>query len=138
MEKKKIVLSDRRPVEIDPDLWPDIAHAFWHDGKVECQANRVAEIRVRAHDATEAPDSPRHPDGRVIVYGSSTAGPGGLRVGAKEPHAGFMLEPESGRETVSDDAIVRAIRRVAGVLADVMDADTLAAQCIADLPAEEV
>lgn len=115
MKVIEIALSDRAPVRINPDLWPVLATVKDWDNHLECQANQVWRISVR-----------QHADGRTLVYGVHTRGPGGMPLTFRERHAGFLLEP-------SGD-IVRAIRRVAGAI----DADSLADACIADLPAEEI
>jgi hypothetical protein len=112
-ESKKIIitLSERAPVSVLTADWPIIAKSDWHDGKVECQANRRAEIRVR-----------EHADGRRIVYGWLTT----QWQGERDQYAGFLLDK-------GDDA-VRAIRRVAGAIGRHEVAD----ECIADLPAEAI
>jgi hypothetical protein len=118
-EKKiRITMSERRPLSIDPDLWPTVAEADWHNGTVACQANTVRCIRVR-----------QHADGRRIVYGFQDAGPGGQHIGTRNPAGGFLLPDGS-----SDDETIRAIRRVGGILDDA----ELAEECIADLPAESI
>lgn len=116
-----VTLSDRRPVRINPNEWPVIAHVRdWHGGAVECQANQVWTIRVR-----------QGPNGRRLVYGATDAGPGGMPVGFQDRRAGYLVEPAA--PNAPDEAeTVRAIRRVAGVI----DHDTLADACIAELPAE--
>jgi hypothetical protein len=114
-DKIKITMSERRPITIDPKLWPVIARADWHNGQHEFQANTIRRIKVR-----------QHADGRRIVYGFQTAGNGGQPIGTRNPAAGFLLP--AGADTI------RAIRRVGGVIDD----DTLADECIADLPAEEL
>lgn len=111
----EITLSERSPVRIDPEQWPVIAHASTHDGKVACQANTEWEIKVR-----------EHADGRRIVYGSCTAGNGGQYAGFRPSFGGWIITP--------DEDTVRAIRRVAGLIGD----DDLGAECIAELPAEEI
>jgi len=115
-----IALSNEPPVRIDPRLWPIIARAEWHDGKVECQANHVRFIRVR-----------RHADGRSIVYGKLDSGPGGVPIGWRGAHAGYRVQCAADQH---DAEVIRAIRRVAGVICD----DAMADECIADLPAREL
>jgi hypothetical protein len=117
-KKIKITMSERRPLSIDPEQWPVIAQADWHDGRVECQANNIMRIKVR-----------EHADGRRIVYGFRRAGDGGQHAGTRNPEAGFLLSSDAG-----EDETIRALRRVGGVIDD----DRLAEECIADLPAEEV
>jgi hypothetical protein len=117
-DKIRITMSERRPLSITRADWPIIAHADWHDGQVECQANNVRKIRVR-----------EHADGRRIVYGMQEAGDGGQHAGTRNPEGGFLLEAGA-----SEDETVRAIRRVAGIIGDAELAD----ECIATLPTEEV
>jgi hypothetical protein len=117
-DKIKITMSERRPLSIDPKLWPVIAESSWYNGQYEFQANTIRRIKVR-----------RHADGRTIVYGFQRAGDGGQHVGTRNPEAGFLLSAGS-----DPGETVRAIRRVAGVLDD----DGLGEECIADLPAEDI
>lgn len=130
--KLKITMSERRPLTIVKADWPIIASADWHDGQVECQANNIRVLRVREHK-----------DGRRIVYGYQCAGNGGQHAGTRNPEGGFLVVPTEKFRDVDegplspvpdDDETVRAIRRIAGILGD----DDLGAECIADLPAEEV
>lgn len=134
-----ITMSERRPLKIDPELWPVIADAKRHDNAIKSQANNVWTIRVR-----------EHADGRRLVYGSHEAGQGGQYAGFRERHAGYLVDVDTvveghgspadmrrayaARDAKRDDETIRAIRRVGGVIDD----DQLAAECIADLPAEEV
>lgn len=113
--KLKITMSERRPLTIDPELWPVIAQADWHNGQHDFQANTIRRIRVR-----------QHADGRRIVYGFQRAGNGGQHAGTRNPEGGFLI-------TAGDeDETIRAIRRIGGIIND----DQLADECIADLPAE--
>lgn len=120
--KIEIAMSERRPVNIDPEEWPVIARADSHDGQSIHQANNIRYIRVR-----------QHRDGRRIVYGWQEAGNGGQHVGAHNPHAGYLVAAVDGA-TADDSETVRAIRRVGGVLGD----DVLADACITELPAEDI
>lgn len=129
-EKKTITItmSERRPLKIDPAQWPLVARATWHNGEHECQANTIREIKVR-----------EHADGRRIVYGYQEAGNGGQYAGTVNPRAGFLVaasdvDAADGTKMPDDDETVRALRRVGGIVED----DQLAAECIADLPAEEL
>lgn len=136
-EKKKIAvtMSERAPLKLDPELWPKVAEAETHDGKVQVQANTEWYIRVR-----------EHADGRRVVYGAKQAGNGGQYAGFRGAHGGYLVEAvrdESrpreidgmiGYTHPDDDGTVRAIRRVAGIIGD----DGLGDECIADLPAQEL
>lgn len=113
-----ITMSERRPLRIDPEVWPVIAQAKWHDGPYDFQASTVRLITVREHS-----------DGRRIVYGLQQAGGGGQYVGTRNPEGGFLVSLSDQRE----DETVRAIRRVAGIVGD----DGLGDACIADLPPED-
>ncbi len=133
-EKKKIhvTMSERSPLKLDPELWPQIASAERHDGQVEVQANTKWYIRVREHN-----------DGRRIVYGGKVAGNGGQYAGFRELRGGYLVEPSDKFRDVGDgplgkvpdkDATIRAIRRVAGIIDD----DQMGQDCIGDLPSEEL
>jgi hypothetical protein len=113
----KITMSERRPLSIDPKLWPVIAQADWHNGQHDFQANTIRRIKVR-----------QHADGRRIVYGIQ-AGIGRQPIGTRNPEAGFLLAAGA-----DEDETIRALRRVGGVIGD----GALAEQCIGDLPAEEI
>lgn len=118
----KITMSERRPIAIVESDWPSIAYGEDYSGQYDFQAFDGARIRVR-----------QHADGRAIVYGYAGDWDGGGRPERENREAGFLLE-------VGQD-IVRAIRRVAGILAETEDVGELAhaaaRRCIADLPAED-
>lgn len=118
-EKKtiKIAMSEQAPVIVDPEVWGLIADAEWYEGEHKSQANRTARIKVREHD-----------DGRCIVYGSSDSA---FRT-ERDEQAGYLVPSKDGQR--DKDEVIRAIRRVAGVIGHA----ELAADCIADLPAEEL
>lgn len=121
-DKEKITLSDRPPVSIDPDRWPVIAIARWHEGVYASQSFRRARITVR-----------EHADGRRIVYGWRTS----QYQDERERAGGYLLDaPQPLGLPPHDDSepTVRAIRRVAGVI----DMPELADEVIADLPAVEL
>lgn len=139
-EKKKIAvtMAERSPLKLDPELWPLIASAERHDGAVEVQANTLWYIRVREHQ-----------DGRRVVYGGKVAGNGGQYAGFRELRGGYLVDSvrdetrtpredgEGGPLTwvfPDEQETIRAIRRVAGIIGD----DQMGADCIGDLPAEEL
>lgn len=122
-----ICLTDRPPVRIRKDAWPAIATArySWHDGQIECQANRTrrAHITVR-----------RHADGRAVVYGSwiydtHWQGESGVTI----RHGVFVYRGGD---------VLAAIRRVGAALsgdgADPAVVRDLVRECIQALPAEEL
>ena len=113
---RTITLTDRAPVKISEALWPRIAYASRHDGKVECQANHEWYLTVR-----------QHADGRAIVYGCEIGGMGGVRQDYEEARAGLLLD--AGAD------IAAAVRRV-GERARCSDA--MIDEVIADLPAVEL
>lgn len=119
-EKKTITItmSETAPVKVDPEQWPKIASASSHDGQVECQANTEWYIAVRGHE-----------DGRRIVYGWQQAGHGGKPAGYRRKDAGYLIATPA-----TEELTIRAIRRVAGVIGD----EALGAECIGDLPAQEI
>lgn len=131
-KKRTITLTGRPPVTINEDAWPLIASArdHEHDGQVECQANRQSKwfIGVRQHD-----------DGRAIIYAtySYTSNWQGAR----------CFYAKRGRITPASDLaqLCREIENVAHEMesCEVQGEDaerwnTLAAECIAELPAEEL
>jgi hypothetical protein len=130
-KKRTITLTGRPPVRITDDNWPMLASAsdkIW-DGQFESQANRTSKwfIGVR-----------QHADGRAIVYATynySTCWQGERDC---EKKCGKLLGEGS-----SIDAIIKAIGEVISDIAGGYDEydDTwsrLKAECIADLPAEEL
>ncbi len=128
-KKIKVTLSDASPVTIDPELWPIIASADWFNGQHDFQANYTRRIVVREHE-----------DGRRLVYGSYDRGPGGARIEFRGAEAGYLLDDdgygsdEPRLKKAKEEQTIRAIRRVAGAIGD----DELGAECIGDLPAQEI
>jgi hypothetical protein len=149
-EKLKITMSERRPMSIVKSDWPVIAKGSAYSGQYEFQAFDGARVCVR-----------RHADGRMIVYGYAGDWDGGGRPTRENREAGFLIaagatdcvfQDSDGawwlpraramhREGQDSEEVVRAIRRVAGILAEtecVGDmADEAARACIANLPAED-
>lgn len=110
---RTITLSNRPPVKIREAEWPIVAKANWNDNPaIPVQANRKASVRVR-----------QHADGRTIVYGvyeSQWQGESDLR-------SGLLLD--KGADVAA--AIYEVVDDL-GVTA------TIAAECVGDLPAEEI
>jgi hypothetical protein len=130
----KIVLSDRAPVTIVAEDWPVIAEVIRWSGEHRFQSFDEHWIKVREHK-----------DGRRIVYGYSGDGQGGGRPGRRVLQAGFLIEGgEQFRDvgngplgkTPDDEATIRAIRRVVGIVA--IGDSRIADEVIAELPAEEL
>lgn len=113
---RTITLTGRPPVRVSEDVWPIIASARRHDGKVECQANHCWYLTVR-----------QHADGRTIVYASEQAGSGGVYQGYEGATAGEVLD--AGQDVAS--AIIR-------VGTDARCSRAMIDDCIADLPAEDL
>jgi len=130
MSKRTITLTNRQPVTIDDDAWPLVASASdkTYEGQVECQSFRTSKwfVGVRQHE-----------EGRAIVYATysySTAWPKERAYSAKR---GVLLSVSG--DTV--EAIHEVCSDIAGAEASGDDAarwPTLANDCIADLPAEEL
>jgi hypothetical protein len=122
---RTITLTGRPPVRISQDDWPVIARSDWRawDNQYECQADRTwtAHVRVR-----------QHTDGRTIVYATydyTTAWQG--EDGASS-HAGMLLP--TGADIPA--AIAQVVRDLAHLPEErVRD---LIAECVADLPAENL
>lgn len=111
IKTRTITLTDRPPVKINEAEWPVIAKGDWHEGRIAAQANRSGWLRVR-----------RHADGRAIVYGAYSTQWGGER----DRRGGELLD--------KDADVAAAINRVA----ESVNAEECAADCIADLPPEEI
>jgi hypothetical protein len=109
---RTVTLTGKPPVRVREDLWPVIASARRHDGQVECQANHLWHLTVRQHE-----------DGRTLVYGSETSGPGGAYRGYEEARAGELLD--AGADVAS--AIIR-------VGTDARCSQAMQDECIGDLP----
>lgn len=133
MSKRTITLTDRPPVTIEEDNWDVIAIASdnEHDGKVKSQANIESNwwIKVRQHD-----------DGRAIVSASYSYRSNWQNARDYSAKRGIVLPATS-----DSAAIIAAIKEVCADIATAEhhgdEADrwpTLAAECIADLPAEEL
>lgn len=127
-KKLTITLTDRPPVKITEADWPIIAEGRWddHDGQIECQANRTwtAWLKVR-----------QHTDGRTLVYGRYCHASDFQNESGADHRDGQMLA------TGEVAGIVAAIQSVGACLAERSgDAhwDDVIAECIADLPAEEL
>lgn len=123
MSKRVITLTGRQPVSIDEELWPVVAMASDsdHDNQYECQANRKWSWAIRVR---------RHANGRAIVYATyqySTQYQGERDEIAK--HGDYL------DANCTMDDICRAIENVASRMPGERW-DELAAECIADLPAE--
>lgn len=127
MSKRTITLTGRPPVTVDEATWPLIASAKDHvyDGQYDFQSFRHSRwfIGVRQHS-----------DGRAIVYATYSyeyAGRDGL-----EAKAGRLCE---------SDEVVSTIGEVADSITEFDHNEDearqwfrLAAECIADLPAEDL
>lgn len=119
---RTITLTDARPVKIYEDEWSIVAQARDWNGEHESQANRIYSIRVR-----------EHADGRRIVHGSRQAGNGGIRVDERESYGGRLI-PAINDGKPDESATIDAIHFVC----ELIDAEQLGAECIADLPAQEI
>lgn len=139
MEEQEVItiaLTGRPPVKIQAASWPIIAKAADHlyDGQYDFQSFRHTRARLCVR---------RHADGRAIVYGTYTYG------------SDFPNERNGaarrGRLVAAGDDIPAAVlsvademdeaRRNCGVLDHFREPAPfrgLAAECIADLPAEEL
>lgn len=120
-EKIKVTLTNARPARLSTDRWPLIAKASTHDNQYEFQANNVWVIKVREHS-----------DGRRIVYGWHDSGNGGCWAGFRATYGGFRIPSLAGGP--DHVATIAAIRKIGELIGD----ESLAAECIADLPAEDL
>ena len=130
MSTRTITLTGRAPVQIQEEDWPEVAFARndEHDGEVECQSNCRSKWAVRVR---------QHKDGRAIVYATYSYDTNWADSGNYAARRGVLLDP--------GEDICRAIE---AVCADIASAEccegdaarwpTLAHECIADLPAEQI
>lgn len=122
---RTITLTDRAPVKIREEEWPEIAGAKDWDNTHESQTNRRWQLRVRQN----------REDGRTIVYGTYSSqwqSERGLAAGELlDPPTGSVIDPE---HWIVWDEIPAAIKRVAANCG----CDRIADECIADLPAQEI
>lgn len=128
---RTITLTGRAPVRIDENDWPVIARASGDTCGITDPVLR--EQALQRGEADEyALRVRQHSDGRTIVYGTYTVGLNRQHDGLT--HAGYVLMPGF-LEDPSAEALSRVIGKVGkelGVPAQ------LIADCIADLPAEEI
>ena len=87
---------------------------------VDSEWPEIAKAEVRSDMVNRSLRVRRHADGRALVYGVHS------RAGYKDVRAGELLEPE------------RALARFVGIVAERCDCLDLVAECIANLPAEEL
>ncbi len=126
---RTITLTDRPPVTIIDDKWPRLATASYydHDGEHECQANSHWNGHVSVR---------RHADGRSIVYAKCSYDTAWQGSPNYEQRSGELLTADT-----DIDKLIATIHRVHESI-DIVDDDhadlwrLLAAECIADLPAE--
>ena len=131
MTQRTITLTGRPPVTVDEDTWPVIAAAtgkVW-DNQYEFQANRTSKwgIYVRQHD-----------DGRALVYATYSHCSAYQNARCYAAKRGVLLPAGT-----TDESICDAIRNVCDDIAgaecagdDAARWPTLAAECVADMPAE--
>jgi len=142
-KKLTITLTDRPPVKINENDWPVRASASWKDwdNTYECQANRTwsAWIKVR-----------QHIDGRTLVYGGYSYTTQFQGESDASYRGGQMLTPNETQYPIAQrnedhdwagPEVIAAIREVGERLLERSDCEhfsDLIAECIADLPAEEI
>lgn len=128
-QTRTITLTDRPPVRVSEATWPIIASARRGDGAVECQDNHRWHLTVRQHAAVpvDGDTYEPHEDGRIIVYGSETSGPGGVYDGYEEARAGEIVE-----KGCDIAAVIRRVGQRARCSEAMID------ECIADLPAVDL
>ncbi len=133
MSKRTITISNRQPVTIEEDNWPIIAVAKDedHDGQVRCQANRVSNwaCYVRQHD-----------DGRTIVYAVYSYTTNWQNARCLSAKAGRLLPSNADWKDIAN-AIVNVCYEISEREHDDDDSKrwkAIEADCIADLPAEEL
>jgi hypothetical protein len=132
-ETRTITLTNRPPVKIDEDNWPVVASASdkEYDNQYESQANQISKwnITVRKHD-----------DGRAIVYATYSYSSNWANSRDYSAKHGVLLAMDCTPAEIID-AINFVSDMVAACECDGADAarwTTLANECIADMPAEEL
>jgi hypothetical protein len=132
MTTRTITLTGRPPVAIDEDSWPIVASSgdCEQDGPDD-GTNRISDWNIKVR---------RHEDGRAIVYATykhTSVFTGEKTYAAKR---GRLLA-----DTPTDQDICDAIQDVCRQMMDAEHRDgdvvrwpTLAAECIADMPAEQL
>lgn len=133
MPARTITLTARPPVTINEDNWPTIAEArdSGHDGQVECQANRKSKWWIRAR---------QHNDGRAIVYAGYSYTSNWQNARNYDAKRGLLLPADCTPQDICN-AIEEVCADISQAEHDGEDANrwpTLAADCIADMPAEEL
>lgn len=129
-----ITLTNRAPVRISVDAWPIIARGDynWHDGQVECQANRKVDALLIVR---------RHANGRHLVHGSYSYGSNFQHEADVTVRAGHLLDVgesvESAITRVTSELVEQATDLGRGSDA-AKNIRAMRAECIADLPAEEL
>ncbi len=134
MTTRTITLTGRPPVKIHEEDWPVIAEAVqsdW-DNQYEFQANRKWSWTVKVR---------QHEDGRTLVYAAYSYTSNFQDERGYSAKHGVLLDAED----ATTEGVCRAIESVCSDMADAEADDdysarwkTLAAECIADLPAEEL
>lgn len=133
---RTITLSDRPPVRIQEDNWPLLATAADkdYDNQYEFQANRISKWFLAVRQAAD--------DYRTIVYATYTYTSNWQGARCYSAKHGVMIGTKEECET---EDIVRTIREVCARMEscehhgeDAARWSTLADECIADLPAEDL
>jgi hypothetical protein len=141
MSRRTITLTDRPPVTISEEAWPLIASASYHDydGQYDFQSFRhwrgFIGVRQSFRHWRGFIGVRQHADGRAIVYATTSAeGCGSSSVSHEYSRKGGELL------TIATPAdIINAIRRVHDSLTHEYSHErwgNLAAECIADMPAD--
>lgn len=131
-KKRTITLTDRPPVKIKDEDWPELAAGSWEDfdNQYEFQANRTWDAWVKVR---------QHQDGRTIVYGgydydTAFQGESGARYRAGE----LLTAPVPVEARTIVDAIHRVTQDLAERSAQGDHFRDVANECIAALPAQEL
>ena len=124
-------LTDAPPVSFLPSEWPILADGVWsdHDGKVKYQANREWDILIRVR---------QHADGRTLVLGRYEYNTCWESERGALHRVGLLLDAEAD--------LLYAIRTIGHQLIGRLDTHKddaprvreCVAECIADLPAQEI
>lgn len=124
---RTITLTDHAPVTIREDEWPEIARGSWYHGCGQGSQNgeHRAAVRVR-----------QHADGRALVYVTSS---GGCQCDLPYPRGGRLLAAGTDLPSAIRAVVRSEFKGLAGLREeDEEDPQRIAANCIADLPAEEI
>ena len=124
-------LTDAPPVSFLPSESPILAYGVWsdHDGQVRCQANREWDIVIRVR---------QHADGRALVLGRYEYSTCWQNDRGAVHRAGLLLDAEADLPKAITTIGHQLIERLDTHEDDAPRVRECVAECIANLPAQEI